>query len=314
MSHPLFPEIPYLAWRDTLTTVHRFAQLVGKVRLAASPRRNHWWNVPFHLTGRGITTRPMGRDPIFAIDFDFLDHRLDIATVEGARYSFALPGLSVAKFTAQLTHGLAATGVDVTIQRPHPFDLPDAHRPFAQDTEHHTYDTAAVTRYWRVLSQVNLLLEEFAGRWSSKTSPVHHFWHTFDIALTRFADNPVEHPRPPTRSPARLTPGKSSASDSGSATTPSPNQRSTPTPRPNPTASPTNFSNPKPRAGPNAAAVTSRYCAMTTSGHCLTRTALSSTSTKAPIRPAPAVPAGTAPGTSHALAPPTPTPEPRSPR
>jgi hypothetical protein len=199
MSYPLFPEIPYLAWRDTLATVHRFAQLVGKVRLAASPRRNHWWNVPFHLTGRGITTRPMGRDPIFAIDFDFLDHRLDIATVEGARYSFALPGLSVAEFTTQLTHGLAATGVDVTVQRPYPFDLPDAHRPFAQDTEHHTYDTAAVTRYWRVLSQVNLLLEEFAGRWSSKTSPVHHFWHTFDIALTRFADNPVEHP--PTTDP-----------------------------------------------------------------------------------------------------------------
>jgi hypothetical protein len=199
MSHPLFPGIPYLSWRGTLATVHRFAQLVGKIRLAASPRRNHWWNVPFHLTGRGITTRPMGRDPIFAIDFDFLDHRLDIATVEGVRHSFALPGLSVAEFTAQLTHGLTAAGVDVTIERPHPFDLPDAHRPFADDTEHRTYDTAAVTRYWQVLSQVNLLLEEFAGRWSGKTSPVHHFWHTFDIAVTRFADKLVEHP--PTTDP-----------------------------------------------------------------------------------------------------------------
>ncbi len=194
-----FPEIRYLSWRETLATVHRFAQLVGKIRLAASPRRNHWWNVPFHLTGRGITTRPMGRDPIFAIDFDFLDHRLDIATVAGTRHSFALPGLSVAEFTARLTGGLTAVGVDVTIARPHPFDLPDANRPFAEDTDHHTYDTAAVTRYWRVLSQVNLLLEEFAGRWSGKTSPVHHFWHTFDIALTRFADSVVEHP--PTTDP-----------------------------------------------------------------------------------------------------------------
>jgi hypothetical protein len=189
-----FPAIPYASWQDSLATVHRFAQLVGKVRLAASPRRNHWWNVPFHLTGRGITTRPMGRSPIFTIDFDFLDHRVDITTIEGARYSFALPGLSVAEFTSALTHGLEAVGVDVTIVRPHPFDLPDADRPFAADTEHHSYDPAAVTRYWRVLSQLNLLLEEFAARFSGKTSPVHHFWHTFDIALTRFADRPVDQP------------------------------------------------------------------------------------------------------------------------
>lgn len=193
-DHPAFPTIPYQAWRDSLATVHRFAQLVGKIRLAASPRRNHWWNVPFHVTGRGITTRPMGRSPIFTIDFDFLDHRLDITTIDGARHSFALPGLSVAEFTTALTRGLDAVRVDVAIARPRPFDLPDADRPFAHDTEHHTYDTAAVTRYWRVLSQLNLLLEEFAGRFSGKTSPVHHFWHTFDIAMTRFADHHVDQP------------------------------------------------------------------------------------------------------------------------
>lgn len=192
-GHPAFPPLPYAQWRDTLATVHRFAQVVGKIRLAASPRRNHWWNVPFHLTGRGITTRPMGRDPIFAIDFDFLDHRLDVATTAGARHSFALPGLSVAAFTRRLTHALHAVGVDVTVARPRPFDLPDSARPFADDTEHATYDPAAVTRYWRVLSEINLLLEEFAGRWSGKTSPVHHFWHTFDIAVTRFRDDPVDH-------------------------------------------------------------------------------------------------------------------------
>jgi hypothetical protein len=189
-----YPAIPYGSWRDTLATVHRFAQLVGKVRLAASPRRNHWWNVPFHLTGRGITTRPMGDLPVFTVDLDFLDHRLDIVTTAGPRYSFPLAGQSVATFTARLTHGLAALGIDVSVPRPSPFDLPDADRPFAADTEHAAYDTAAVTRYWRVLSRVNLLLEEFAGRWSGKTSPVHHFWHTFDIALTRFSDVRVEHP------------------------------------------------------------------------------------------------------------------------
>ncbi|MBO0878654.1 MAG: hypothetical protein J2P19_35290, partial [Pseudonocardia sp.] len=142
---PAFPAIPYSAWRDSLATVHRFAQVVGKIRLAASPRRNHWWNVPFHLSGRGITTRPMGRDPIFTIDFDFLDHRLDITTVDGQRHSFSLPGLSVAGFTTTLRHGLDAVGVDVAIAHPHPFDLPDADRPFSEDTEHHTYDPEAVT-------------------------------------------------------------------------------------------------------------------------------------------------------------------------
>jgi hypothetical protein len=195
LRQPSFPAIPYPAWRDSLATVHRFAQVIGKIRLAASPRRNHWWNVPFHLTGRGTTTRPMGHDPIFTIDFDFLDHRLDITTTDGQRYGFTLPGLSVAEFTTAVQHGLDAVGVDVAIAREHPFDLPDADRPFTEDTEHHTYDPAAVTSYWRVLSQVNLILEEFAGGFSGKTSPVHHFWHTFDIAMTRFADRHIDQPR-----------------------------------------------------------------------------------------------------------------------
>jgi hypothetical protein len=195
LRQPVFPAISYPAWRDSLATVHRFAQVIGKIRLAASPRRNHWWNVPFHVTGRGITTRPMGADPIFTIDFDFLDHRLDINTTDGLRHSFALPGLSVAAFFAATRHGLDAVGADVAIAHPYPFDLPDADRPFTEDTEHHTYDPAVVTRYWQVLSQVNLILEEFAGGYSGKTSPVHHFWHTFDIAMTRFGDRHIDQPR-----------------------------------------------------------------------------------------------------------------------
>ncbi|GAA4847349.1 DUF5996 family protein [Actinomycetospora corticicola] len=191
----LFPELRYADWRPTRETVHRFLQIVGKVRLAASPRRNHWWNVPLHLTGRGLTTRPMSVDGVraFAIDLDLLDHRLDLSTADGGRWSFPLAGRSVAAFHADLTAGLAALGLPVVIADPRPFDLPDAARPFAADTEHATYDPEAVTRYWRILGQVNLLLEEFAGRYSGKTSPVHHFWHTFDIALTRFSDRVVEH-------------------------------------------------------------------------------------------------------------------------
>ena len=190
----LFPDIPFAAWKDTLATLHRFAQIVGKLRLAASPRRNHWWNVPFHVTGRGITTRPMTDGAtIFTIDFDFLDHRIDITALTGDRYSLPLAGQSVASFYHQLHKGLSALGVGVTIAQPRPFDLPDSDRPFAADTQHANYDPAAVTRYWRVLSQVNLLLEEFAGSYSGKTSPVHHFWHTFDIAVTRFGSTQVNH-------------------------------------------------------------------------------------------------------------------------
>lgn len=186
--------LPYDDWRPTKETLHRFAQVVGKLRLAESPRRNHWWNVPFHVTGSGITTRPMGRGPIFAVDFDFIDHRLVVATDEGRRASFSLIGLSVADFHREFSRALNEVGADATaVAHATPFDLPDTERPFAEDTEHATYDPAAVSAYWRTLSAVNLILEEFSGRFSGKTSPVHHFWHTFDIAATRFSDVVVPH-------------------------------------------------------------------------------------------------------------------------
>ncbi|WP_396653856.1 DUF5996 family protein [Microbacterium sp. ARD31] len=95
-------DLPYEQWLPTKETLHRFAQIVGKVRLAHSPRRNHWWNVPFHVTGSGITTRPMGSNPVFAIDLDFIEHRAVIATTEGSRRSFPLEGQSVASFHAAL--------------------------------------------------------------------------------------------------------------------------------------------------------------------------------------------------------------------
>ncbi|MCD2195232.1 DUF5996 family protein [Actinomycetospora endophytica] len=186
----LFPDLPYADWAPTRETLHRFAQIVGKIRLAASPRRNHWWNVPLHLSGRGLTTRPMSLDGtrIFSIELDLIDHRLDLGSDDGRRWSFPLRDRSVAAFYADLTAGLAALDLPVAIADPRPFDLPDHERPFALDTEHATYDPAAVTRYWHILGQVNLLLEQFAGGYSGKTSPVHHFWHTFDIAVTRFSE------------------------------------------------------------------------------------------------------------------------------
>ncbi|MEV5177646.1 DUF5996 family protein [Streptomyces flaveolus] len=194
----LFPPAPLPEWRDTKETLHRFAQIVGKIRLAASARRNHWWNVPFHVTGRGITTRPMGQvdgNPIFTVDFDFVDHRLAVMTLDGEERSFPLEGQSVASFYDQTLAALAALGVRVNIAIPRPFDLSDADRPFTEDTEHATYDPVAANRYWRVLSQVASVLEEFAAGFSGKASPVHHFWHTFDIAHSRFSGRRVDQPR-----------------------------------------------------------------------------------------------------------------------
>ena len=193
----LFPAMPLVEWQDTKSTLHRFAQVVGKIRLATSVRRNHWWNVPFHLTGRGITSRPMGLvdgNPIFTIDFDFVDHRLIVAAADGKTVSFPLQGRSVADFYRDTLDALHAVGVQVSIDRPRPFDLPDAGRPFSEDTEHARYDPFWVNRYWQVLSQVNLVLEQFAAGFAGKVSPVHHFWHTFDIAHTRFSERKVVQP------------------------------------------------------------------------------------------------------------------------
>ncbi|MGY1709400.1 DUF5996 family protein [Geodermatophilus sp. SYSU D00758] len=189
----VFPPIPLEDWADTKETLHRFLQVVGKLRLAHAPRRNHWWHVPFHLTGRGLTTRPMGLDPVFCIDLDLVDHRLEVTVADGRRTSFPLPGLSVAAFHRRLLATLADLGLPATVDRPVPFDLADA-TPFAEDEHHASYDRGMVTRYWVVLGQVAQVLEEFAGRSYAKTSPVHHFWHTFDLAVTRFSDRRVEQP------------------------------------------------------------------------------------------------------------------------
>src|SRR3954469_24079010 len=138
-----FAAMPLAEWQDTKNTLHRFLQVVGKIRLAASPRRNHWWNVPFHLTGQGLTTRPMGQvdgNPIFTIDFDLVGHRLLVTTVDGRAVSFSLPGRSVASFYQETMRALASLDIQVDLAIPRPFDLPDSERPFAEDTEHASYD------------------------------------------------------------------------------------------------------------------------------------------------------------------------------
>ncbi|MFD7415298.1 DUF5996 family protein [Kitasatospora purpeofusca] len=193
----LFPPMPPDEWRDTKETLHRFAQVVGKVRLAASVRRNHWWNVPFHLTGRGLTTRPMGLadgNPVFTVDLDLVDHRLVVTVADGRTASFPLPGHSVASFHRQTLETLAALGIRVELPFPRPYRLPDTDRPFAEDVEHATYDPVLANRAWQVLGQVALVLEEFSARFSGKASPVHFFWHSFDLAHTRFSGRALDRP------------------------------------------------------------------------------------------------------------------------
>jgi hypothetical protein len=175
-------------WEGTKNTLHLWAQIVGKIRLASSPPRNHWWHVPLYLDVRGLTTRRMhaAGGVTFEIRFDFVDHRLEVATSAGRIESFALAaGLSVAEFYGRLRTTLEQLGIEVSI-REKPFGVPMT-TPFPADHEHASYDRDAVVRFWRILDWSDGVLEEFAGWYCGKTSPVHLFWHSFDLAVTRFS-------------------------------------------------------------------------------------------------------------------------------
>ncbi len=184
---PHLPELPLEGWEATKVTLHLWVQIVGKVRMTSSPPRNHWWHAPLYVDVRGLTTRPLHTPggTGFRIDFDFVDHRLVVATSEGAVDSFELhDGLSVSEFDERLHATLARLGVDVAI-REVPFGLPVT-TPFADDREHAAYDRDAVERFSRSLAWTEWVFEEFAGWYCGKTSPVHLFWHSFDLAVTRF--------------------------------------------------------------------------------------------------------------------------------
>jgi uncharacterized protein DUF5996 len=181
------PELPLEQWEATKDTLHLWLQIVGKVRMASTAPRNHWWHVTLYVDVRGLTTRRMhAKNGIaFEIDFDFIDHRLVITTDEGATESFDLVGgLSVAEFDSKMHAALAGLGIDVAI-RETPFGVPTT-TTFPADGEHASYDRDAVERFWHILEWTDEVLEEFAGWYCGKTSPVHLFWHGFDLALTRF--------------------------------------------------------------------------------------------------------------------------------
>jgi hypothetical protein len=180
------PELPLSDWRATKDTLHRMAQIVGKIRLASTPHRNHWWHVTLYVTPRGLTTGAMpGQAGTFEIELDFLSHELAIRTSRNERGAFSLQRLSVAEFYRQVMDALGAFGIEPKI-RATPFDLAPA-TPFASDLDHATYDPDAVERYFEILRFSDQALQEFAGRFTGKQSPPHLFWHTFDLAMARYS-------------------------------------------------------------------------------------------------------------------------------
>jgi hypothetical protein len=185
------PELHLADWRPTKDTLHLYCQIVGKIRLAATPPRNHWWNVPLYVDVRGLTTRRLHHgDTTFQIDFDFVDHSLVVSTHDGRSRSFELvDGMPVAEFDTQLHHALAELGVDVEISE-HPFGVPMT-TPFPEDREHASWDRDAIERFGRILDWSDSVFDEFSGWFSGKTSPVHLFWHSLDLAVTRFSGRPA---------------------------------------------------------------------------------------------------------------------------
>lgn len=181
-----WPPLPLGAWTDTYATLHRWTQIVGKVRLARMPWINHSWNVTLYVTARGLTTAPMPYGTkSFQIDFDFIGHQLIVRTSVGDIETLALAPRSVADFYRELMATLAALGIDVGIH-PRPSELEDA-TLFNADETHASYDSDAAHRCWRVLVHADRVLTAFRGRFIGKCSPVHFFWGAFDLAVTRFS-------------------------------------------------------------------------------------------------------------------------------
>jgi Family of unknown function (DUF5996) len=180
------PALPFDSWRETLETLHMWTQIVGKVRLKLSPLVNQWWNVPFYVTARGMTTSAMPyQQHAIEVQFDFIEHKLTIESSEGRVVTMALVAESVAQFYRKFMAALTELGVNVHIWTM-PCEVPNP-TPFEQDNVHAAYDPLAAHKFWRILVWVDQILKEFRARFQGKASPVHFFWGSFDLAVTRFS-------------------------------------------------------------------------------------------------------------------------------
>ena len=185
-----WPELPLNAWLDTYQTLQLWTQIVGKVRLMLSPKVNHWWNTTLYVTPRGLTTSavPYGMEA-FEIEFDFIDHALEVRTSNGNRKSFPLVAEPVSAFYAKVMSLLRSMGLDVTINtKPQELQNPI---PFERDNQHAAYDREYAHRFWRILLSSEIVMNEFRARFIGKCSPVQFFWGSFDLACTRFSGRPA---------------------------------------------------------------------------------------------------------------------------
>jgi Family of unknown function (DUF5996) len=181
-----WPALPLSAWADTYATLHMWTQMVGKVRLALSPQVNHWWEVPLYVSARGLTTSPIPYgNGIFEIEFDFLNHNLNVITSGGKSSSIRLGPRAVADFHAEFMAMLRSLGIEARIWNM-PVEIPDPIR-FDQDRIHAAYDPDYAHSFWRILVTVDIIFKEFRSRFIGKVSPVHFFWGSFDLAVTRFS-------------------------------------------------------------------------------------------------------------------------------
>lgn len=186
MSNAAWPELPWSAWSETADTLHMWTQIVGKTRLALTPLQNHWWNVPLYVTARGLSTSAMAYgDDVLDVEFDFLQHELQLRLGSGKNESLALKPMPVAQFYREYLQCLDVLGVSVKIwpmpvevQKPIRFDL---------DTQHSSYDPEYAHRFWQVLARAEKVLRAWAPGFLGKVSPIHFFWGSFDLAVTRFS-------------------------------------------------------------------------------------------------------------------------------
>jgi hypothetical protein len=189
-----WPSLPLDAWKETYATLHMWSQVVGKIRMTQMPWINHSWHVTLYVTARGLTTSPIPYGArVFQIDFDFIDHRLVIQTHEGARRTVELRARSVADFYQEVIGTLRQLGFEMHFHTL-PNEVPDP-IPFEKDERHASYDPEYANRFWRVLLQADRVFKTFRARFIGKCSPVHFFWGSFDLAVTRFSGRPAPpHP------------------------------------------------------------------------------------------------------------------------
>jgi hypothetical protein len=190
----IWPALPFAEWKETAKTLHMWTQIVGKIRLALTPWTNHSWHVTLYLTSRGLTTSPIypSHTP-FQIDFDFVDHKLSVITRDDAAHEIPLGPCSVATFYKQLIGLLDSLGIQVHINTT-PNEV-DPAIPFEKNENDSAYDPEYANRFWRVLSQSDRVFKEFRAEFCGKCSPVHFFWGSFDLAVTRFSGRRApQHP------------------------------------------------------------------------------------------------------------------------